>query len=131
MQYGMEQPFDESFFMYREDCDLGMRLNIQGYRILAVPGASLQHYQDNSLQSRKKSNVQGTFGHPQWVAYLLEEHVSLGVPPVRAGPMHRVLSEPLGIPRVVTAKTDSRGRAYDVEHDMPAADNVAVFGSSG
>jgi len=44
-------PFDETFFMYGEDRDLGLRLISQGYRVLAVPQAVLDHHQSNMLES--------------------------------------------------------------------------------
>ena len=44
-------PFDETFFMYGEDRDLGLRLNSQGYRVLAVPQTVLAHHQSSMLES--------------------------------------------------------------------------------
>lgn len=38
-----EQYFDEHFFMYKEDCDLDMRLSLGGYRSLLVPEAVGYH----------------------------------------------------------------------------------------
>lgn len=35
--------FDEDFFSYHEDVDLGFRLRLQGFRCLYVPGAVVQH----------------------------------------------------------------------------------------
>jgi GT2 family glycosyltransferase len=35
--------FDEDFFCYFEDVDLGFRLRLSGYRCLFVPGAVAQH----------------------------------------------------------------------------------------
>ena len=42
------EPFDESFFMYGEDRDLGLRLNNQGYQVYAAPHAALTHYQSST-----------------------------------------------------------------------------------
>jgi len=41
--------FDESFFMYAEDLDLGLRLNMGGYHVLAVPRSVVVHHQRNVL----------------------------------------------------------------------------------
>jgi len=37
------QYFDEHFFMYKEDCDLAMRLNLKNYKSKLVPGAIIYH----------------------------------------------------------------------------------------
>lgn len=36
--------FDESFFAYCEDADLGLRLRGAGFKAVAAPGAKVQHY---------------------------------------------------------------------------------------
>ncbi len=41
--------FDEDFFSYFEDVDLGFRLRLQGYRALYVPNAIVQHIGSASL----------------------------------------------------------------------------------
>ena len=40
---GQEQPFDEDFFAYCEDVDLGWRAQLAGYKCLYVPGAVIYH----------------------------------------------------------------------------------------
>jgi GT2 family glycosyltransferase len=44
--------FDESFFSYLEDVDLGFRLRLQGFRCLYVPGAVVHHAGSASLGVR-------------------------------------------------------------------------------
>ena len=41
--------FDEDFFSYLEDVDLGFRLRLQGYRCLYVPGAVVHHIGSGTL----------------------------------------------------------------------------------
>ena len=47
--------FDESFFIYAEDRDVGLRLNGEGYRVMAVPRAVIRHYQGKSAISGWKA----------------------------------------------------------------------------
>src|SRR5512138_814980 len=44
--------FDEDFFSYFEDVDLGFRLQLKGYRCLYVPGAVVHHVGSASLGQR-------------------------------------------------------------------------------
>lgn len=44
--------FDEDFFSYFEDVDLGFRLQLRGYRCLYVPGAVVHHVGSASLGQR-------------------------------------------------------------------------------
>ncbi len=37
--------YDEDFYMYQEDVDLGWRLNVLGHKIVAVPKATIRHYE--------------------------------------------------------------------------------------
>ena len=71
------EPFDESFFMYGEDRDLGLRLNSQGYRVYAVPRAVLMHHQSSMLESGmgawRKARMATRNG---WRGYLKNMYVS-------------------------------------------------------
>lgn len=53
--------FDENFFMYHEDVDLGFRLRLQGYRCLYVPKAVVHHM--GSASTSVKSDLAVYFGH--------------------------------------------------------------------
>lgn len=53
--------FDEAFFCYMEDVDLGFRLRLRGYRCLYVPTAVVRHV--GSASTRKGSNLSVYYGH--------------------------------------------------------------------
>jgi len=53
--------FDEDFFAYHEDVDLGFRLRLVGKRCLYVPGAVVYHI--GSASSSKKSDFSMYYGH--------------------------------------------------------------------
>jgi GT2 family glycosyltransferase len=53
--------FDESFFCYVEDVDLGFRLRLRGYRCLYVPTAIVRHVGSGSTGTRSNTSVY--FGH--------------------------------------------------------------------
>ncbi len=53
--------FDEDYFCYHEDVDLGFRLRLQGYRCLYVPQAIVYHV--GSTSHGKKSNFVIYHGH--------------------------------------------------------------------
>lgn len=53
--------FDEDFFLYVEDVDLGFRLQLAGYRAMYVPGAKIQHL--GSAFVGKRSDSQIYHGH--------------------------------------------------------------------
>jgi GT2 family glycosyltransferase len=42
-RWGTDAPFDESFFIYQEDHDFGVRARIKGHEIVAVPRAACFH----------------------------------------------------------------------------------------
>jgi GT2 family glycosyltransferase len=44
--------FDEDFFSYHEDVDLGFRLHLQGFRCLYVPGAVVHHIGSATLGAK-------------------------------------------------------------------------------
>jgi GT2 family glycosyltransferase len=50
--------FDESFFAYCEDTDLGLRLRWAGYRVVIVPGGEATHY---SSMTAGKFSIQKVF----------------------------------------------------------------------
>jgi len=52
--------FDESFFSYLEDVDLGFRLRLQGFRCLYVPDAVVQHVGSATL------GVRSEFAYYHW-----------------------------------------------------------------
>jgi N-acetylglucosaminyl-diphospho-decaprenol L-rhamnosyltransferase len=103
----MEQPFDESFFMYCEDCDLALRLNARGYRILAAPGATLDHYQKNPLTNGVKGFFKAHLAiRNGWRMMLKNMYVSefvLYVPSVLAGSLVKPLEFPGPLPLRVLA----------------------------
>lgn len=53
--------FDEDFFLYVEDVDLGFRLQLAGYRAMYVPNAKIQHL--GSAIVGKRSDSQIYHGH--------------------------------------------------------------------
>jgi GT2 family glycosyltransferase len=53
--------FDESFFCYMEDVDLGFRLRLRGHRCLYVPTAIVRHVGSGSTD--KGSDVSVYYGH--------------------------------------------------------------------
>jgi GT2 family glycosyltransferase len=61
--------FDEDFFCYMEDVDLGFRLRLEGHRCLYVPGAVVEHI--GSAISGKHSDFQLYHGHRnlEWVYF--------------------------------------------------------------
>jgi GT2 family glycosyltransferase len=50
-----EEPFDESFFIYFEDHDFGIRIQIFGHEILAVPSACAYHGEGTKGLSLRES----------------------------------------------------------------------------
>lgn len=53
--------FDEAFFCYMEDVDLGFRLRLRGHRCLYVPAAIVQHVGSGS--TGKESDLSVYYGH--------------------------------------------------------------------
>lgn len=53
--------FDEDFFNYHEDVDLGFRLRLQGRRCLYVPSALVEHL--GSASHSKRSDLAVYYGH--------------------------------------------------------------------
>lgn len=53
--------FDEDFFSYQEDVDLGFRLRLQGYRCMYLPGAVVEHI--GSASTGKRSSFAIYHGH--------------------------------------------------------------------
>ncbi len=61
--------FDESFFCYMEDVDLGFRLRLRGHHCLYVPTAVVRHV--GSASTGKNSDVSVYYGHRNlvWVFF--------------------------------------------------------------
>jgi GT2 family glycosyltransferase len=57
--------FDETYFSYHEDVDLGFRLRLQGHRCLYVPDALVYH--KGSHTTGKGSDFAVRYGHRNWV----------------------------------------------------------------
>jgi len=53
--------FDEDFFCYLEDVDLGFRLRLQDHRCLYVPKATIHH--ESSALTGRKSRFSSYYGH--------------------------------------------------------------------
>jgi GT2 family glycosyltransferase len=100
-------PFDESFFMYGEDRDLGLRLNNQGYTVLAVPAATLRHHQSNTLtHAGKASRTARLAARNGWRAYLKNMYLSefvLYAPAVCIGSLLKGWEFPGSFPRRLLA----------------------------
>lgn len=47
--------FDERFFAYHEDCDIGMRAFLAGWKCLYVPDAVIYHKEGSSFKKRSKT----------------------------------------------------------------------------
>ena len=46
--------FDEDFFLYSEDCELGHRMRQRGYALLYLPGESILHFGGGSMPHLKR-----------------------------------------------------------------------------
>lgn len=57
------QGFDESYFCYFEDVDLGFRLRLRGYRCLQVPAARVEHVGSVTSGGNQKSDFALYHGH--------------------------------------------------------------------
>jgi GT2 family glycosyltransferase len=68
--------FDEDFFCYIEDVDLGFRLRLLGHRCLLVPGAVVYHTGSASTGG-KRSNVSVYYGHRNMVWCFVKNMPSL------------------------------------------------------
>ncbi len=76
--------FDETFFMYGEDCDLGFRLQAAGFACLFVPSARVRHIGSGTTGYRSDFSV--FYGHRN--AWLL---LVKNLPPIMwllIGPLH-------------------------------------------
>jgi len=51
--------FDQDYFIYAEDVDLGLRLRLMGYKVIHVPGAVLYHM--HSATTKKGRHYKSTF----------------------------------------------------------------------
>jgi GT2 family glycosyltransferase len=60
--------FDESFFAYCEDTDLGLRLRWAGYRCVVVPEASVLHYYSMTTEKFSIDKVFWVERNHYWVA---------------------------------------------------------------
>jgi len=60
--------FDESFFAYCEDTDLGLRLRWAGYRAVAAPGAEVTHYYSMTAGKFSLNKVFWVERNHVWVA---------------------------------------------------------------
>lgn len=54
--------FDETYFLYHEDVDLGLRLRAEGWSVLYVPGARAQHDFRSGLNPEKVRHLE----HNRW-----------------------------------------------------------------
>lgn len=63
--------FDEEFFLYVEDVDLGFRLRLAGYRALYIPQASIQHL--GSALVGRNSDSQIYHGHRNLVWVFIKD----------------------------------------------------------
>jgi GT2 family glycosyltransferase len=73
--------FDEKFFFYNEDVDLGIRLRRSGWRIRHVPAAAVIHHEGKSTDAvRHETIVHGYRGG----LYLIEKHYKWALGAARA-----------------------------------------------
>ena len=91
---GVLGPFDEGFFMYSEELDLGWRLKQAGWRAAYLPGALVIHYEGRSSEqvvtarqihfNASKIRYYGNVFGPRWAELLrryllLEYRLQLGL----------------------------------------------------
>ena len=60
--------FDEAFFAYCEDTDLGMRLRWAGYKCFAAPGAEVLHYYSMTAGKFSRDKIFWVERNHFWVA---------------------------------------------------------------
>ena len=99
--------FDETFFIYAEDRDLGLRANAQGYHVLAVPAAVMRHNQRNTLGNTSKAwRMARLVARNGWRAYLKNTYVTeflLYAPAVCLGSLLKPWEFPGSLPRRLAA----------------------------
>jgi len=99
--------FDESFFIYAEDRDLGLRANAQGYHVLAVPAAVMRHYQRNTLANTRRAwRMARLVSRNGWRAYLKNMYLTeflLYAPAVCLGSLLKPWEFPGSLPRRLAA----------------------------
>jgi len=66
--------FDESFFMYHEDVDLGWRLWLLGYRVLTCPGAVAHHHFGGSTKASRSMHWRELLGERNDITSLLKNY---------------------------------------------------------
>lgn len=66
--------FDERFFMYHEDVDLGWRMRLFGFRILTAPKAIVLHHFGGSTQAEKGLAWRETLGERNAICSLIKNY---------------------------------------------------------
>jgi GT2 family glycosyltransferase len=99
--------FDETFFIYAEDRDLGLRANVQGQRVLLAPAAVMRHYQRNTLENTRKAwRMARLVARNGWRAYLKNMYLTeflLFIPFVLVGCLLKPFEFPGALPRRLAA----------------------------
>ena len=99
--------FDETFFIYAEDRDLGLRANAQGYRIMMTPAAVMRHYQRNTLENTRKAwRMARLVARNGWRSYLKNMYLTeflLFAPFVCVGCLLKPWEFPGSLPRRLAA----------------------------
>jgi GT2 family glycosyltransferase len=63
--------YDEDFFMFWEDFDIGWRGNLLGLKILFYPGAVVYHYRSGTLKKNFFSRFSLALARPSFIKYHL------------------------------------------------------------
>ncbi|MCB0064983.1 MAG: glycosyltransferase family 2 protein, partial [Caldilineaceae bacterium] len=97
-QEGAPDPFDEQFFMYSEELDLGQRMVLAGWRIVYVPQTTVVHYEGRSSEqvvtrrhiffNTSKVRYYRKYFGPRWAALLraylrLEYRIQVGLESIK------------------------------------------------
>ena len=113
-----EKGFDENFFCYNEDVDLGFRLRLKGYRCFYIPDAVVEHvgsastdrYSDFAVYHSQRNLIWSYFRNmpDPWFWIYLPQHILFNLVAViwfslkgKAGPIFKAKWDALkGLPRV-------------------------------
>ncbi|CUU54495.1 N-acetylglucosaminyl-diphospho-decaprenol L-rhamnosyltransferase [Parafrankia irregularis] len=74
--------FDESYFMFMEDVDLGRRVGLAGHQLVYVPGAVVEHLGGHSTKRSSRRMV--IAHHRSMIRYLCRQYDSPAYLPLRA-----------------------------------------------